>query len=124
MFSRGGTRGRCSGGRAIEALGDHRVEGIARQAREAGWASGEESTDESGADQRPARNPRRPARRSPILGVWLVLEDVAEPAGSSGGQFIDNLSHGNSGRRSATIGLLVESLARDAEGPAARPPGR
>ena len=105
---------------AIEALGDHRVEGIARQAREAGWASGEVNlTDESGADQRPGATLVVRARRSPILGVWLVLEDVAELRRLQRirAEFIDNLSH-ELRTPITTIGLLVESLARDAEGPA------
>ena len=57
------------------------------------------------------------ARRSPILGVWLVLEDVAELRRLQRirAEFIDNLSH-ELRTPITTIGLLVESLARDAEG--------
>jgi two-component system phosphate regulon sensor histidine kinase PhoR len=56
------------------------------------------------------------ARRSPILGVWLVLEDVAELRRLQRirAEFIDNLSH-ELRTPITTIGLLVESLARDAE---------
>ncbi len=115
---------------AIEALGDHRVESIARQAREAGWASGEVNlADEPGADQRPGATLLVRARRSPILGVWLVLEDVGELRRLQRirAEFIDNLSH-ELRTPITTVGLLVESLARDAEsavtaaGEAALPP--
>ncbi len=112
--------GSMVGRTAIEALGDHRVEAIARQAREAGWASGEVNlTDESGADQRPGATLVIRARRSPILGVWLVLEDVAELRRLQRirAEFIDNLSH-ELRTPITTVGLLVESLARDAEGAA------
>ena len=106
---------------AIEALGDHRVEAIARQAREAGWASGEVAlAAESDADQGPGATLVVRARRSPILGVWLVLEDVAELRRLQRirAEFIDNLSH-ELRTPITTVGLLVESLARDAEGAAA-----
>lgn len=103
---------------AIEALGDHRVEAIARQAREAGWASGEVNlTDEAVTDQRPGATLVVRARRSPILGVWLVLEDVGELRRLQRirAEFIDNLSH-ELRTPITTVGLLVESLTRDAEG--------
>jgi signal transduction histidine kinase len=110
--------GSMHGRTAIEALGDPRVETIAAGAREAGWASAEVNlADEPGPDPRPGATLVVRARRSPILGVWLVLEDVAElrrlqriPA-----EFIDNLSH-ELRTPITTIGLLVESLGRDAEG--------
>ena len=71
--------GSMLGRTAIDAIGDHRVEAIAAGAREAGWASGEVNlADEAGSDQRPGATLVVRARRSPILGVWLVLEDVAE----------------------------------------------
>ncbi len=149
--------GSMLGRTAIEALGDHRVEAIARAAREAGWSSGEvtladrpEAADAAeaagaaggldapggpgtagspAASSGPAASSRlgatgRPggtlivrARRSPILGVWLVLEDVAELRRLQRirAEFIDNLSH-ELRTPITTIGLLVESLARDAEG--------
>jgi two-component system, OmpR family, phosphate regulon sensor histidine kinase PhoR len=109
--------GSMLGRTAIEALGDHRVEEIARQAREAGWASGELNlTDESRSDQRPGATLVVRARRSPILGVWLVLEDVGELRRLQRirAEFIDNLSH-ELRTPITTVGLLVESLGRDAE---------
>ena len=121
--------GSMLGRTAIEAFGDHRVEAIAQGAREAGWAS-DEVTLGDGGGQGPTGTGARGAsngkpggtlvvraRRSPILGVWLVLEDVAELRRLQRirAEFIDNLSH-ELRTPITTIGLLVESLARDAEG--------
>ena len=122
---------------AIEAFGDHRVEAIAQGAREAGWASGEVTLGDGGGEPHsggggaatgapaaklgatggPGGTLVVRARRSPILGVWLVLEDVAELRRLQRirAEFIDNLSH-ELRTPITTIGLLVESLARDAEG--------
>ena len=107
--------GSMLGRTAIEALGDHRVEEIARQAREAGWSSGEVTLAE--VANAPASTLVVRARRSPILGVWLVLEDVAELRRLQRirAEFIDNLSH-ELRTPITTIGLLVESLTRDADG--------
>ena len=107
--------GSMLGRTAIEALGDHRVEAIAQGAREAGWSSGEitlaEREEGTGAGTLVVR-----ARRSPILGIWLVLEDVAELRRLQRirAEFIDNLSH-ELRTPITTVGLLVESLSRDAE---------
>jgi two-component system phosphate regulon sensor histidine kinase PhoR len=110
--------GSMLGRTAIEALGDHRVEAIARGAREAGWSSGE-VTLADGDDGAPGGTLVVRARRSPILGVWLVLEDVAELRRLQRirAEFIDNLSH-ELRTPITTVGLLVESLTRDAEGAA------
>ncbi|MCI0346959.1 MAG: cell wall metabolism sensor histidine kinase WalK [Chloroflexi bacterium] len=56
------------------------------------------------------------ARRSPILGVWLVLEDVAELRRLQRirSEFIDNISH-ELRTPIATVGLLSETLERDAD---------
>jgi two-component system phosphate regulon sensor histidine kinase PhoR len=107
--------GSMVGHTAMEALGDHRVEAIARGAREAGWSSGEVAlADQAGVTG--ATLVIR-ARRSPILGVWLVLEDVAELRRLQRirAEFIDNLSH-ELRTPITTIGLLIESLGRDADG--------
>ena len=126
--------GSMLGRTAIEAFGDHRVEAIAQGAREAGWASGEVTLGDGGGQPAvgggatggpptragPTGAPMGTlivrARRSPILGVWLVLEDVAELRRLQRirAEFIDNLSH-ELRTPITTIGLLVESLARDAE---------
>ena len=129
--------GSMVGRTAIEALGDHRVEAIAQGAREAGWASGEVTLGEPAAADpgaavsgaaapvggvAPSAREQAAtlvvrARRSPILGVWLVLEDVAELRRLQRirAEFIDNLSH-ELRTPITTIGLLVESLTRDADG--------
>jgi two-component system phosphate regulon sensor histidine kinase PhoR len=107
--------GSMLGRTAIEALGDHRVEAIAQGAREAGWSSGEITLPEQEDGRGPGTLVVR-ARRSPILGVWLVLEDVAELRRLQRirAEFIDNLSH-ELRTPITTVGLLVESLTRDAE---------
>ena len=107
--------GSMVGRTAIEALGDHRVEEVARGAREAGWSSGEVVLGDAATT--PGSTLVVRARRSPILGIWLVLEDVAELRRLQRirAEFIDNLSH-ELRTPITTIGLLVESLARDAEG--------
>ena len=107
--------GSMLGRTAIEALGDHRVEAVAQGAREAGWSSAEVTLvarDPAGS----ASTLVVRARRSPILGVWLVLEDVAELRRLQRirAEFIDNLSH-ELRTPITTVGLLVESLTRDAE---------
>ena len=103
--------GSMLGRTAIEAIGDHRIEAIAREAAERGAAAGEVAL----------RDPDGPAlviraRRSPILGIWLVLEDVAELRRLQRirAEFIDNLSH-ELRTPITTIGLLAETLAKDAE---------
>lgn len=112
--------GAMVGRTAIEAIGDHRIEAVARQAREAGSAFAEV----------PLREPDGPvlvvrARRSPILGVWLVLEDVGELRRLQRirAEFVDNLSH-ELRTPITTIGLLAETLARDVEAAGDRLPER
>src|SRR6476661_2876777 len=107
--------GSMIGHTAIEALGDHRIEAIARGAREAGWSSGEVTLADVAGTAGATLVVR--ARRSPILGVWLVFEDVAELRRLQRirAEFIDNLSH-ELRTPITTIGLLVESLGRDADG--------
>ncbi|HET9436537.1 MAG TPA: ATP-binding protein [Candidatus Limnocylindrales bacterium] len=96
---------------AMEALLDHRIEAIARRAAEQGTASGEVVLREPDGPTLVVR-----ARRSPILGIWLVLEDVAELRRLQRirAEFIDNLSH-ELRTPITTVGLLAETLARDAE---------
>lgn len=96
---------------AMEALGDHRIEALAREAAERGTASGEIALHEPDGPTLVIR-----ARRSPILGIWLVLEDVAELRRLQRirTEFIDNLSH-ELRTPITTVGLLAETLARDAQ---------
>jgi two-component system phosphate regulon sensor histidine kinase PhoR len=103
--------GSMVGRTAMEALGDHRIEAIAHQARDAGASSGEVVLRGDAGVTLVVR-----ARRSPILGVWLVLEDVAELRRLQRirAEFIDNLSH-ELRTPITTVGLLAETLARDAD---------
>ena len=103
--------GSMLGRTAIEAFGDHRVEAIAAAARERGAATDEVVFIGPDAPTLVVR-----ARRSPILGVWLVLEDVAELRRLQRirAEFIDNLSH-ELRTPITTIGLLAETLSRDAD---------
>ena len=103
--------GTMLGRTAIEALGDHRLEAVAREAVERGAAVDEVKLRDQDGPTLVVR-----ARRSPILGVWLVLEDVAELRRLQRirAEFIDNLSH-ELRTPITTIGLLTETLARDAE---------
>lgn len=103
--------GSMLGRTAIEAFGDHRVEAIAREAAQRGAAAGEVTLRDADGPALVIR-----ARRSPILGIWLVLEDVAELRRLQRirAEFIDNLSH-ELRTPITTIGLLAETLARDAE---------
>ena len=102
--------GSMVGRTAIEAFGDHRVEAIAIAARERGSAS-----DEVAVRDRDGAVLMIRARRSPILGVWLVLEDVAELRRLQRirAEFIDNLSH-ELRTPITTVGLLAETLAKEA----------
>ena len=103
--------GSMLGRTAIEALGDHRLEAVAREAAERGTAVSEIRLRDQDGPTLVVR-----ARRSPILGIWLVLEDVAELRRLQRirAEFIDNLSH-ELRTPITTIGLLTETLARDAE---------
>ena len=105
---------------AMEAFLDHRIEEIARAAVERGTASGEIVLHETDGPTLVIR-----ARRSPILGVWLVLDDVAELRRLQRirAEFIDNLSH-ELRTPITTVGLLAETLARDAEAAGDRVPAR
>lgn len=103
----GSLRGRT----ALETFLDNRVEELIATARAGGAASGEFRL--SGPDG-PILVVR--ARRSPVSGVWVVLEDVSElrRLQQIRTQFVDNLSH-ELRTPLSTISLLAETLARDAE---------
>ena len=112
--------GSMVGRTAIEALGDHRIEAVAAAARESGSATDEVAPSEGDGPTLIVR-----ARRSPILGVWLVLQDVAELRRLQRirAEFVDNLSH-ELRTPITTIGLLTETLARDADTAGAVVPAR
>ena len=96
---------------ALETFLDSRVEELIATARASGGASGEFRL--SGPDG-PTLVVR--ARRSPVSGVWVVLEDVSElrRLQQIRTQFVDNLSH-ELRTPLSTVSLLAETLARDAE---------
>jgi two-component system phosphate regulon sensor histidine kinase PhoR len=103
----GSLRGRT----AIETFLDSRVEELIAAARASGAASGEFRL--SGPDG-PVLVVR--ARRSPISGVWVVLEDVSElrRLQQIRTEFVDNLSH-ELRTPLSTVSLLAETLAREAD---------
>ena len=103
--------GSMVGRSAFEAFVDARVESIARSAMELGSASGELAVRSESAATVVVR-----ARRSPVSGVWLVLEDVSELRRLQRirAEFIDNLSH-ELRTPLTTISLLTETAARDAQ---------
>ena len=103
--------GSMVGRTAIEAFADGRIEANFEAARSGGSATGEIAV----------RGPDGPtlivrARRSPIRGVWVVLEDVAELRRLQRirSEFVDNLSH-ELRTPLTTVGLLAEGLSRDVE---------
>jgi two-component system phosphate regulon sensor histidine kinase PhoR len=103
--------GSMVGRSALEAFVDIRIEGIARTAMESGSANGELAVRSTSGATLTVR-----ARRSPVSGVWLVLEDVSELRRLQRirAEFIDNLSH-ELRTPLTTISLLAETAARDAE---------
>ena len=103
--------GAMVGRSALEAFVDARIEGIAQTAMESGSANGELTVRSSTGSTVTVR-----ARRSPVSGVWLVLEDVSELRRLQRirAEFIDNLSH-ELRTPLTTISLLAETAARDAE---------
>jgi len=102
--------GWMAGRTAIEAFGDHAIEAIARAARDGGATTGEVRLREPDGPVLLVR-----ARRSPILGLWVVLEDVGELRRLQRirSEFIDNISH-ELRTPITTVGLLAETLERDA----------
>jgi two-component system phosphate regulon sensor histidine kinase PhoR len=102
--------GSMVGRSALEAFVDIRIETIARAAMELGSATGEVTVRSSSGATVTVR-----ARRSPVSGVWLVLEDVSELRRLQRirAEFIDNLSH-ELRTPLTTISLLAETAARDA----------
>jgi len=96
---------------AIETFVDSRVEELIATARETGSVSGEFRL--SGAEG-PILLIR--ARRSPVSGVTVLLEDVSElrRLQQIRAEFVDNLSH-ELRTPLSTVSLLAETLSRDAD---------
>lgn len=103
--------GSLVGRTAIEAFIDPTIEGIARTARESGAASGECTLRHADGPTLLIR-----ARRSPVSGIWLVMEDVSELRRLQRirTEFIDNLSH-ELRTPLTTVSLLAETLVREAD---------
>ena len=87
-----------------------RIEAIVETAHETGSASGEVRLRPDGAVLVVR------ARRSPVSGLWLVLEDVSElrRLQQIRAEFIDNLSH-ELRTPLTTVSLLAETLTREAD---------
>src|SRR5205085_6885456 len=94
----------------LATAADARVEELVEAARSTGGSSG--AFRLSGPDG-PTLIVR--ARRSPVRGVWVVLEDVSElrRLQQIRTEFVDNLSH-ELRTPLSTVSLLAETLARDA----------
>jgi two-component system phosphate regulon sensor histidine kinase PhoR len=103
--------GSLTGRTAVETFLDSRVEELIAAAQAGGGASGEFRL---GGPDAPTLVVR--ARRSPVSGVWVVLEDVSElrRLQQIRTQFVDNLSH-ELRTPLSTVSLLAETLSRDAE---------
>jgi two-component system phosphate regulon sensor histidine kinase PhoR len=103
--------GSMTGRTAIEAFVDRRIEDIVREAQETGAATGEVTVRDADGPSLVVR-----ARRSPVRGVWVVLEDVTElrRLQQIRAEFIDNLSH-ELRTPLTTVSLLAETLERESE---------
>jgi len=104
-------RGSLIGRTVMEAFADARVASIVDEAREGGGATGELLAMRGDG----ARSLVVRARRSPVRGLWILVEDVTELRGLQRirAEFIDNLSH-ELRTPLTTIALLAETLAREA----------
>jgi two-component system phosphate regulon sensor histidine kinase PhoR len=103
--------GTMVGQTAIEAFIDRRLEEVADTARTSGYGRGELTLRESDGPTFVVR-----ARRSPVGGVWVVIEDVTELRllQRIRTEFIENLSH-ELRTPLSTVSLLAETLAREAD---------
>ena len=103
--------GTMVGQTAIEAFIDRRIEEVADTARTSGYGRGEFTLRKSDGPTFLVR-----ARRSPLSGVWVVIEDVTELRRLQRirTEFIENLSH-ELRTPLSTVSLLAETLAREAD---------
>ena len=114
----GRTPGSILGRSTMEAFVDARVEEVVTAARDTGAGSGEFRVRGTDGPTLVVR-----ARRSPVSGVLVVLEDVSElrRLQQIRAEFVDNLSH-ELRTPLSTISLLAETLARDADSAGAAVP--
>ena len=107
----GRAAGSLLGRSAIEAFIDPTIEAVAETARETGAATGELTLRR---DDGPTITIR--ARRSPVTGIWLIMQDVSELRRLQRirAEFIDNLSH-ELRTPLTTVSLLAETLVREAD---------
>lgn len=102
--------GRLVGRTVMEAFVDARIEAIVEAAQAGGAANGELARGPRGVQRIALR-----ARRSPVRGTWILLEDVTElrRLQQIRAEFIDNLSH-ELRTPLSNVSLLSETLAREA----------
>jgi two-component system phosphate regulon sensor histidine kinase PhoR len=102
--------GSLVGKTVIEAFVDRRVEHVIDTARRLGSATAEVALRDADGPRLIVR-----ARRSPVEGVWAVMEDVTElrHLQQIRAEFIDNVSH-ELRTPLATVSLLAETLGREA----------
>jgi two-component system phosphate regulon sensor histidine kinase PhoR len=108
--------GELVGRTAIEAFADHRLERAVADAREGGFGEAEAIGHDPAARTLVLR-----ARRSPVEGIWVTLDDVSELRRLQRirTEFIDNLAH-ELRTPIANVRLLAETLGRE-EGQATLP---
>jgi two-component system phosphate regulon sensor histidine kinase PhoR len=107
----GRRQGALVGLSAMEAFVDNRIEAVVRSARETGSATGELTLREAIERIALVR-----ARRSPVAGIWVVMEDITELRRLQRirAEFIDNLSH-ELRTPLTTVRLLTETVVNDIE---------
>lgn len=97
---------------AMEAFVDARVEAVVETASQVGIGSAELTMPDAPGETLTIR-----ALRSPVRGIWLVIEDVSElrRLQQIRTEFIDNLSH-ELRTPLTNLSLLAETLSREADG--------
>ena len=103
--------GGLAGRTAIEAFADHRLEDVVKRARETGFGEAETAGRDPAARTLVVR-----ARRSPVEGIWVTIDDVSELRRLQRirAEFIDNLAH-ELRTPLTNVRLLAETLSRDSE---------
>jgi two-component system, OmpR family, phosphate regulon sensor histidine kinase PhoR len=103
--------GSLVGHTAVEAFIDGRIEAIADTAKRTGYGTGELTVRAADGPTLLVR-----ARRSPVSGSWVIIEDVSElrRLQRMRAEFTENLSH-ELRTPLSTISLLAETLAREAD---------